>query len=450
MATSYKEFRIELYQEHLEEASALYEQRLALVDDPEITWLDIGEFEERLEAHIDALVVGAELALDVCKTQAEEGDFGELYAAVCVFCRQGRRDLVSATLDTLDVEDGERVKAVTDALKDEMPAEWEASLLKGVVENYHGLVPIYAEMAGYRRSRSVLALLPLRKKLPDEDLAKLVWAVGRIDDVDTTAELPAYLDHTDQAVRSAAALALLRRGDEQTLKLCLDLARSSSGLHLQLAVAGGRAAVGVVLALAANGSATTECLLALGVLGDLRAVKPLYTHLSNEDVAEAAATGLNLITGADLYEDAFIPEEIDEDELFEEELEKYRQGEVPMRPDGQPFGTTVTRISQNPEDWHTWLNDNKKRFDARYRYRRGKPFSLAGLLASLESEHTPRRARRLAYEELVVRYQMNLPFEADMPVHRQKRSLADIRQWVQSNDQVFHSGAWYFAGRLLP
>ena len=96
MATSLRQFNIELYEEHLEEAAALYEQRLALVDDPELSWLDLDDYDERLEAHLDALVIGAELALDVCREQVASGDAGSLYAAVSVFCRQGRKDLVSA------------------------------------------------------------------------------------------------------------------------------------------------------------------------------------------------------------------------------------------------------------------------------------------------------------------------------------------------------------------
>jgi len=90
MATSIRAFNIELYQEHLEEASFLYEQRLGLLNDPELTWKDLDEFEQRLEAHIDALVVGQDLAMEVCKTQAVEGDFGELFAAVCVFAGKSR------------------------------------------------------------------------------------------------------------------------------------------------------------------------------------------------------------------------------------------------------------------------------------------------------------------------------------------------------------------------
>jgi len=50
MTQTISDFETELYQEHLEEASFLYEQRLTLFDDPEITWLDIADFEERFEA----------------------------------------------------------------------------------------------------------------------------------------------------------------------------------------------------------------------------------------------------------------------------------------------------------------------------------------------------------------------------------------------------------------
>jgi len=57
----------DIFEEHLSEASFLYEQRLGLLDDPELTWKEIGDFEERFEAHIDGLVVGEDSALEVCK-----------------------------------------------------------------------------------------------------------------------------------------------------------------------------------------------------------------------------------------------------------------------------------------------------------------------------------------------------------------------------------------------
>src|SRR5262245_23691585 len=140
MATSLRQFNIELYEEHLEEASFLYEQRLAYLHDPELTWLDLDSWEERLEAHIDALVVGAELALEVCKQHCA-GDVGELHAAMRVFCRQDRSDLAYAVLQNIDPAEEPVVQAVIDALKAECPPAWHDDLLRIMVGKCKQLVP---------------------------------------------------------------------------------------------------------------------------------------------------------------------------------------------------------------------------------------------------------------------------------------------------------------------
>jgi hypothetical protein len=176
----------------------------------------------------------------------------------------------------------------------------------------------------------------------------------------------------------------------------------------------------------------------------------LLFNLAHNELAESAAMSLNLITGAEIYEEVFIPEEIDEDELFEEELEKFKQGQVPTRPDGQPFGITITRLSQKPEDWQKWWAENKSRFDPGIRYRNGKPYSPACLLENLESEKSPRQVRQLAYEELVIRYGIDFPFETDMFVAQQKQALAKYAEWIKANSSRFKEGAWYFAGQLMP
>ena len=74
MDTSTRAFQIDLYLEHLEEAAFLYEQRKVLRKNAEFSWRAIADFEERLEAHIDALVVGAGLALEICRKRAVEGE----------------------------------------------------------------------------------------------------------------------------------------------------------------------------------------------------------------------------------------------------------------------------------------------------------------------------------------------------------------------------------------
>jgi hypothetical protein len=95
-------------------------------------------------------VVGEEPALNVCKTQAMEGDFGELHAAVRVFCRQNRLDSVQECLEALDPENIERVQAISDSLNHELPSEWKNEFIKKILDGDEKLIPVLANVAGYR------------------------------------------------------------------------------------------------------------------------------------------------------------------------------------------------------------------------------------------------------------------------------------------------------------
>lgn len=451
MATSIRSFHIELYQEYLEEASFLYEQRLTLFDDPEITWLDIKDFEDRFEPHIDGLVVGEELALEGCKQQAREGDFGELHAAVRVFCRQNQKDLVLKIIEGLDPKDTEKISAVSDALKYELPASWQNEFIQMLSNGDQKLIPIIARVAGYQR---LAAGKELFQALQRNDLASLpviIWALGRIREKDICAILSRdYLQHEEESISAASALALLRMGEQSVLDQCLQNVQSHNWPLLPLGLGGSRSSVPVLLNRASTDKVSADCLISLGLLGDITSIDILFPHLANDKLAESAAIALNLITGAELYEEVFIPEAIDEDELFEEELEAFKKGKVPTRPDGTPFGTTIKRLSQKPEDWQKWWTENKKRFILNVRYRTGKPYSPASLLENLESEKSPNKVRKLACEELVIRYGIDFPFEADMFVVEQKKAIAKYAEWIKANEARFQPGKWYFTGQAMP
>jgi len=449
MATSIKNFLIELYREYLEEASFLYEQRLTLFDDPEVTWEDIHDFEERFEPHIDGLVVGEKLALKICKTQASEGDFGELHAAVRVFCRQNRKDLVLRVLEELDTEDAESIQAVSDALKHELPEDWHDEFVRMLSEGDQKLIPILANLFGFRRVKTGTDLLKALGVSLTESLPIIIWALGRLGEQDAHALLLQYLSHEDEAVTSTTALALLRLGEEQTITQCLQHARLQNWPLIPLGLGGNRSAVNVMLEKAKAGNTETDCVIALGLLGDISAIDTLLKYLANAEIGESAAMSLQILTGANLYEDVFIPDEIDEDELFEEELKKFKEGQVPTRLDGEPFGITITRISQKPEDWRKWWVENKSHFNPAIRYRNGKPYSPACLLENLESEKSPRIVRQMAYEEFVIRYGIDFPFETDMLVSQQKQTIAKYSEWIKANNSRFREGEWYFSGKLM-
>ena len=449
MTQTLLDFETELYQEHLEEASFLYEQRLTLFDDPEITWLDIADFEERFEAHIDALVVGEEPALNVCKTHAMEGDFGELHAAVRVFCRQNRLDFVQECLEALDPEDTERVQAISDALNHELPAEWEDEFISILLKDDQRLIPVVAKLIGYRRLSSGKELLHALQQKDSQAVSNIIWSIGRVrEQYARTLLFNKYLQHEDKSVCSATALALLRIGDPQTIDHCLHFVHSGNWPFLPLGLGGSCSTAVVLIESTTNNKASADCLIALGLLGDISAVDTLLSDLGNADLAESAAMALNLITGAGIYEEVFIPEEIDEDELFEEELEKLKRGES-LYPPGEEPGTTITRLSQKPEDWQKWWAENKSHFNPAIRYRNGKPYSPACLLENLESEKSPRIVRQMAYEEFVIRYGIDFPFETDMLVSQQKQAIAKYAEWIKTNGHRFREGEWYFAGQLI-
>lgn len=450
MTQSIIDFGTSIYQEHLSEASFLYEQRLALLNDPAIIWKDIDNFEQRFEAHIDGLVVGEDLALEVCKQQAIEGDFGELHVAMRVFCRQKRLDLVLETIEAVDPEDAEKLQAVSDALNHELPEAWQKDFVGLLKEDNPKLAPIIPKLIGYRRLNAGAELLEaLQQNNANASSPTLIWALGRL--CERNARVPlfnTYLQHQKDAVRSAAALVLLRIGEPQTRTYCLRSAHEQNWPLLPLGLGGSRSAVSVLREIATRAKPSHDCLLALGLLGDISAVDTLLTQLANPDFTEAAVQALNLITGAGIYEEVFIPEKIDEDELFDEERERLKRGE-PLYPPGQESGVTISRLSQKPEEWHKWWTANKSRFNSQIRYRNGKPYSPACLLENLESEKSPRQIRRLAYEELVIRYGADFPFETDMFVAQQKQALAKYAEWIKANGSRFREGEWYFAGELL-
>jgi uncharacterized protein (TIGR02270 family) len=426
-------FATGLYEEHLSEASFLYEQRRTLLDDPEITWMDIGDFEDRFEAHIDGLMAGEDLALEACRQQAGKGDFGELHAAMRVFCRHRRLDLVFETINGTDPQDADRLQAIRDALNDEMPAAWQKDFIALLKEENPKLALVVPAILGYQRLNAGRALLhALDQRNPGASFPTLIWALGRLREQNALLPLLRCVRHEDEAIDSAAALALLRMGEPQTVSYCLSVAHSKNWPLLPLGLSGSRSVVQILHNLASHPTATPDCLTALGLLGDPSVVATLLANLANTDMAESAASALNLITGAELSEEVLIVEKIDEDDLFKEVT-----------------ATQIARLSRNPEDWRQWWAANQSGFEPSIRYRNGKPYSPACLLENLESEKTSRRIRQLAYEELVIRYGVDFPFETDMPVAQQKQALAKYTEWIKTNGNRFREGQWYFAGRLI-
>jgi len=447
VATSVRAFRRGLYAEHLEEASFLYEQRRALLVNPELAWTQIGDFEGRIEAHIDALVVGGDIALDVCRERVAEGDPGELFAAVCVFCRHAFAPLLAELLQGLDYEDPNRVRALVDALKYELPESWHDPCRRAIGQSEDRRKMLLAEVIGYRRMHGVHLASLLSGSRPDAQRA-LLWAIGRTRETGAGDAIRPFYRATDISVLSTALRTGLRIHDPEALLNLRTNASAGQSLSIDLALAGGRPDISHLLARLQHAEPAVDVVAALGLLGDLSAVRPLINALSVETLAPTAAEALHLITGAPLFEGVFVADEPKEDELFDKEVRALReQGQVPRRLNGEPFGAKVHRLSIEPTTWQAWLQQHSAEFSADRRYRNGRLYSPIVLLDCLKSDTFPKAYRSLVAEELVVRYGIDLQFEADLLVGSQRSVLLAAEATVSDREAAFDAGRWYTFGR---
>jgi hypothetical protein len=437
-----------LYAEHLDEASFLYGQRLAYLHDPEVSWPDLRVGEERFEAHVDALVVGGEPALDVCRERATPGNPGEINVALRVMARQNRRGDAFKILMTIDAADESVLTAAAQALCCDAPTAWPDELLRALTMDQLPLTPLLVKVMGYRRFAFQDAL---GGKLPDGASVgrpELAWALGRVGGTASLPLLRSLLDGEDGRACEAAALALMRLGDERPLERAVAAVHTQAWAPRVLAIGGGSNAVRALVDVLERGRAGPDVALALGALGDLRAVAPLLDCLEDQELSEAAAVALNTITGAHLHGAVFVPADFDPDELTDDERQAYeRDGTLPTR-HGEPFGTWEIRPLLDKHAWRSWLEGHKHQFNRRYRWRMGRLYGPSALLECLRSPTTPFTVRSITYEELVVRYALDVPFEVDLPVRLQLKFLDKIEAWVARRMHRFEEGRWYFAGEV--
>jgi uncharacterized protein (TIGR02270 family) len=445
-----QEVHIDLYREHLEEASFLYQQRLHLLNDNDMPWTALHDFEERLEAHIDALVVGSELALNVCRAQAAEGDAGELFAAVSVFCRQLKAAGLSEVLKHPGTAEPDHAQALVDALKRELPEAWNGNFLRAMEQGGKALSPMMATVVGHRRIDSG-GLLSRMLQGPDPSVNPTwMWALGRTAEAGASVAIRAQLQAKGLPMGNEAALALLRLQDPEISQELLQ-APASADRHAQLiALGGGRLCTTNLLADLKKSAPHVDVLQALGLLGDLAAVRPLLRCLDVEDMAGHAAEALHVITGAALFEEVFVPEKVEEDELLEDEALQYRQtGQLLAPANGSSPGARVRRLCQDAAIWEEWLKSNAGRFVAHRRFRHGQPMGPDVLLRCLASTDYPKSYRKWLAEELLISYAIDLPLEIDMPVSQQRSVLRQAAPSIMAASAMFEPGRWYVAGRIL-
>ncbi len=432
-------FRIGLYLEHLEEAASMWEQRPADRLNPDLAWFDLEDDESRLELHLDALVLGGDLALAVCRQRALEGDAGELHAALRVFCRQGRSDLVGVAMEGIDLEDEEALDALSDALVAELPSDWEAGALRPDRLDDPRRLRVATDLIIHRALEGHGALLGALPSATGPHRARIVRAVGRSSGID----LRPFLDDLEADVRLEAAIALLKRHTSDATMTVLQATRTDPALVRTLALAGRETAVPWLLDVLKHPPTALDAADTLGLMGDPAAIPALIVALEG-DAADAAARALYVLTGADLEVETFVEDILEDDELFEDEREALARGEAITPPGQAPRGTTVVGPSTDPAVWQAWWDQHRDAFLGTDRFRFGQPAGPVSQVTSLEAPFVPHRLRRWIADELEVRYRMHIAFDPMWSVARQRAALEVMHKWAAAQHVV--PGRWYVSG----
>jgi hypothetical protein len=451
-------FYIELYQEHLEEVSFLYEQHTLLAGESQqglLKWDALADFESRLEAHLDALIVGEEMAWNVCQDRAESGDFGELFAAVCVVCRRNALhstwNWVKNTIYTLDAEEQDdyaaRLEAVAAAFCHEMPESWKPFLVQEADTYDVRFVYILARCSAFHAWPLADVLRAMILNTSDKSVEVLLFgALSRTNDPQTQSFLfNKGLNNEQILVQEKASLGLLRVGDLQMLGRLNAFLPHQSWAWLHLGMAGGRNEQLWISHAINQGTHTPEAYFALGLLGAPESLPILLQGLDNTKTAFHAALGLYALTGAPLFEEQVIPDEPKGEEDIGEDFEEDFGDDSE---DEEAVPQTALGICQDRQTWQTWLNEHHALFQSGTFYRCGQPVSPMALLQLIAMSETPALLRQCCIEELAIRYKIHTPLHPSDWVHQQRAHIQTCYEGIQRNASVA-AGKRYFAAHII-
>lgn len=451
MSISYKQFLIELYQDHIDEAVAFYDQRLLRIEDDAADWMAPSFDDARLEAHLDALVIGGTLALALAKDAALEGEPGAIYVLVNLYCRYQQLEVLLDLVEELDLGEEGVGQAITVALTDQFPESWVQpvqGLFNQPVKSTDlcGLfVPVLLKTRQFPENFAFEPLL-----LPDSsghvlsDPVPFIVAAGVMRDKRSRNVLASLVVQGEENVKQAALIALLRIGFHQSIGYTLhNVPVENQPAAIQLG------APLDVFNLQANRDQrdwTPNTIFQLMVGGVAEYIPQLISVLVNEELAPIAAEALFIITGERLVASLFVEEEWQEEDLFTDELAAFKEGKTPQRSDGLPYGEEVEELVVDQGAWLAWWQENHGRFESGKRYRLGRLISPVALVKALAHLYVKESVRRVCYLELVVRYNATGHFSEVDFVREQQRFLRDLYQWAEQVESHCVPGDWYFAG----
>jgi uncharacterized protein (TIGR02270 family) len=308
-------FEWQLRQEHLEETASLYYQRRTILHDPEVEWPRVGEAEQRILNHVDAVVAGGATSIWAVASGLLAEEEGLCFAGALVLAVLPDPKNFDRMEATLAQPAASRVQAIQEALRHVRPAGFLERLTAWLAHEDLAVQAMAISLLGELQLGEPALLYRFLQS--DEPLLvrRASQALRRRGDVYATSEIERLLRHRDPTVVHEAALAAICLGSRSAPDACRQFCRQGAPPETRaaflLALGGNLRDLDVILRSSPSPPGLSpEVLSALGILGCVESVDYLLSALRAEDdaVKLAAAEALDLITGAKLREEAAVPD----------------------------------------------------------------------------------------------------------------------------------------------
>jgi uncharacterized protein (TIGR02270 family) len=358
---------LDVLEEHADEMSFLFSQRLYALDALTLDFAFLTGLDERLEAHLDGLLVGTDSSWELCQPLLGGEHPEEAFVAWSVALRSPppwswADELPAALPDgpaldgvlwALRLSTGERTDAVLGRLLGSESDSTRGTALDAMTFRHGDPGPALREAL---RSPS----LPLlRAGLAGAARLRLTPEAGR------ALELVAS---DDPGIAGAALMALVvldpEKAHDRSLAALSAAGPAAPAAVRALGILGRTANLAILQRAAGSGEKglARAAILALGNLGAAAAVPPLLDMLKDDEKAGLAAVALRRILGPDAPWEPAPAAKAGGEEAGEAEEE------APWDPDEDLPRWSADKLT-------TWWRDNQKRFEATGRFREGQPFT---------------------------------------------------------------------------
>jgi uncharacterized protein (TIGR02270 family) len=293
--------------QHLEDLAALRVTRSVLLRSPHVELHRLARWDERLNAHLDGMLVAGDEGYRMALQELERPGLGSLFAVAVLAVMRGDTTQLHRLLGLADA-----LPAAPHALASAMgwvSAEdlrgWTGPLLASS-EPWHRWLGL-AACTAHRVDPGVALVSALALEAPAVQRKCAARMIGQLGRVDLLQTLRSQLDDEDVGCRVAAAWSSVLLGDRaaalgRLYDAALDrqLPQHLEALQLYLLAVPPEVARNAVRALVTAGVPLRTTIRATAWAGDVQAVPWLVKHMADEAHARIAGESFSFITGAHL------------------------------------------------------------------------------------------------------------------------------------------------------